>query len=83
MVKNPSIRNPSGSISPYGFACGYTEPRVKGDHYLSISRPGMYYLVSHWIGNDSQGTKRFSHLADARAYVRSVNPKTFKKESIL
>jgi len=83
MVKNPSIKNPSGSISPYGFACGYIEQHFKrGDHYLSISRPGTYYLVSHYIGNDSQGAKMFSHLADARAYVSSANPKTFKREGL-
>ena len=83
MKKNPSIMNKSGSISPYGFACGYTEPHTKGEHYLSISRPGTYYLVSHWIGVDSQGIKMFSHLTNARAYVRSINPKTFKEEFTL
>lgn len=68
---NNNIKNPSGTISTYGFACGYVE-QTEGPRWgVWLWQEGCYHVRRYHTGSEQTGYitstwQTFAKLTDAR-----------------
>ena len=80
---NNNITNASGSISSYGFACGYVEQTEGPIHGVWLWQDGCYHVRRYHTSPDHSGYIRetwqtFSRLADARKAYRAEARRVLK-----
>ena len=67
---NTQLHNKSGTLTRYGFACGYLERKEKNDNRITLGLDCIYH-VKGFI-NGSRVWECFDKLTDARKFYNSV-----------
>lgn len=69
------LHNKSGSLTSYGFLCGYQEIKVslKSEDYITLSKDCLYHVKGH-IGL-TRIWESFDSLTSARKFYRSIRIK--------
>ena len=85
------IENRDGSVSAYGFACGYKEACEYGHRFVEIYAESGVYHVRWWLGDSpiegrywettDGGWEQFERLCDARKMFNKVARKVARKIS--
>ncbi len=68
----PAIHNKSGSLTYYGFACGYIEQKVarKTEDYVQLSKDCLFHVKGY--KNGLRIWQSFDSLTAARKFYRSI-----------
>lgn len=68
----PAIYNKSGSLTYYGFACGYMESKVslKSEDYLTLGKDCIFHVKGY--KNGLRIWESFDTLTAARKFYRSI-----------